>query len=141
MPTERVTEHVSRRLALHAWSATAVVAVGGLLFVLIAPGVGDMWAALARAQAARDGVTLGYWFSWYSGAHPPGGYSVIVPWLSALLGAHLVVITEGAKGVRWVSTGRLVGSMEIWLEPVPGGTLVHHYVRGTGGHPWRSPAT
>ena len=97
MPTERVTEHVSRRLALHAWSATAVVAVGGLLFVLIAPGVGDMWAALARAQAARDGVTLGYWFSWYSGAHPPGGYSVIVPWLSALLGAHLVVGTFLAR--------------------------------------------
>ncbi|QNK53973.1 hypothetical protein H7F30_06845 [Dermacoccus sp. PAMC28757] len=100
MPTERVTEHVSRRLALHAWSATAVVAVGGLLFVLIAPGVGDMWAALARAQAARDGVTLGYWFSWYSGAHPPGGYSVIVPWLSALLGAHLVVALA-ALAIPW----------------------------------------
>lgn len=48
---------------------------------------------------------------------------------------------RGPKGVRWVSTGRLVGSMEIWLEPVPGGTLVHHYVRGAGRHPWRSPAT
>lgn len=94
------TEHVSPRLRLHAWSATAVVAVAGVVFVIVAPGVGDMWAALARAQAARSGVTLGYWFSWYSGAHPPGGYSVIVPWLSALLGAHAVVALA-ALAIPW----------------------------------------
>lgn len=93
-------EGVSRRLTLHAWLATAVVALAGVLFVVVAPGVGDMWAALARAQAARDGVGLGYWFSWYSGAHPPGGYSVIVPWLSAALGAHAVVALA-ATAIPW----------------------------------------
>lgn len=94
------TERVSRRLRQHAWSATAVVAVAGVVFIVVAPGVGDMWAALARAQAARSGVTLGYWFSWYSGAHPPGGYSIIVPWLSALLGAHAVVALA-ALAIPW----------------------------------------
>lgn len=94
------TEHVSRRLAVHAWAASAVVAVAAVIFVVVAPGVGDMWAALARAQAARGGVTLGYWFSWYQGAHPPGGYSVIVPWLSALLGAHAVVALA-ACAIPW----------------------------------------
>lgn len=93
-------EGVSRRLALHTWLATAVVALAGVLFVVVAPGVGDMWAALARAQAARDGVGLGYWFSWYSGAHPPGGYSVLVPWLSAALGAHAVVALA-ATAIPW----------------------------------------
>ena len=96
MPADRV----SRRLALHAWLASAVVAAAGVAFVVIAPGVGDMWAALARAQAARDGVTLGYWFSWYAGAHPPGGYSVLVPWLSAVLGAHAVVALA-ALAIPW----------------------------------------
>lgn len=48
---------------------------------------------------------------------------------------------RGAKGVRWVSTGALSGSMEIWLEPAPGGTLVHHYARGTARHLWRAPRT
>ena len=43
---------------------------------------------------------LGYWFSWYSGAHPPGGYSVLVPWLSAALGAHAVVALA-ATAIPW----------------------------------------
>lgn len=77
-----------------------MVAVAGVVFVVVTPGVGDMWAALARAQAARSGVTLGYWFSWYSGEHPPGGYSVIVPWLSAILGAH-VVVALAAVAIPW----------------------------------------
>lgn len=47
---------------------------------------------------------------------------------------------RGAKGVRWAAAGRITGRMEIWLEPVPEGTLVHHYVRGEARHRWRSPA-
>lgn len=47
---------------------------------------------------------------------------------------------RGAKGVRWAAAGRITGRMEIWLEPLPEGTLVHHYVRGEARHRWRSPA-
>lgn len=40
---------------------------------------------------------------------------------------------RGAKGVRWVAASaaapRLAGSAEVWLEPVPQGTVVHLYVR------------
>jgi hypothetical protein len=40
---------------------------------------------------------------------------------------------RGVKGVRWVaassSVPRLTGSAEVWLEPVPQGTVVHLYVR------------
>lgn len=40
-----------------------------------------------------------------------------------------VVADRGAQGLRWTTTGALVGSMEVWLEPVLDGTLVHYYLR------------
>jgi len=40
-----------------------------------------------------------------------------------------VVTDRGVQGVRWTATGALVGSMEVWLEPVLDGTLVHYYLR------------
>jgi hypothetical protein len=36
---------------------------------------------------------------------------------------------RGVKGQQWAVTGALAGSMEIWLEPVSGGTVVHWYLR------------
>lgn len=57
-------------------------------------------------------------------------------WLPDLV---LVVAQDrGAAGLRWVATTRarraaaavtLRGTAEVWLEPVPGGTVVHLYVR------------
>lgn len=41
-----------------------------------------------------------------------------------------VFMDRGEEGVRWSMTGSLVGSCEIWLEEIPEGTLVHHYLRG-----------
>ena len=35
----------------------------------------------------------------------------------------------GAAGFRWTVTGRLVGSMEVWLEPVLDGTVLHYFLR------------
>lgn len=57
---------------------------------------------------------------------------------------HLEVITHrGAKGVRWTVAGALVGSMEVWLEPVLDGTVLHYFLRadpvGRDGQP--VPAT
>jgi hypothetical protein len=40
-----------------------------------------------------------------------------------------VVTDRGEKGYRWTVHGALVGSMEVWLEPVLDGTLLHYYLR------------
>jgi hypothetical protein len=36
---------------------------------------------------------------------------------------------RGVKGQQWTVTGALRGSMEVWLEPVGPGTVVHWYLR------------
>ncbi len=36
---------------------------------------------------------------------------------------------RGVEGVRWAVRGAVTGSMEIWLEPCPGGTVLHWYLR------------
>jgi hypothetical protein len=42
---------------------------------------------------------------------------------------HLRVIEDrGAAGVRWTVTGPVTGSMEIWLEPVLDGVLLHYFL-------------
>ena len=33
------------------------------------------------------------------------------------------------KGVQWSVRGALTGSMEIWLEPIAGGTVLHWFLR------------
>ncbi len=40
-----------------------------------------------------------------------------------------VFMDRGLDGIRWSVSGRWVGSLEIWLEPVGDGVLVHHYAR------------
>jgi hypothetical protein len=50
-----------------------------------------------------------------------------------------VMADRGSEGIRWTVTGALVGSMEVWLEPVLDGTLLHYYLRadpqGPDGRP------
>jgi hypothetical protein len=36
---------------------------------------------------------------------------------------------RGEKGIRWTTTGALVGSSEIWVEPWGDGAIVHYYLR------------
>jgi hypothetical protein len=53
----------------------------------------------------------------------------------------LAVDTDrGEKGVRWTVTGALVGSMEVWLEPVLDGTVVHYFLRADPPGPDGRPA-
>jgi hypothetical protein len=64
----------------------------------------------------------------------PGRWSRLWPDL------RLAVMTDrGTAGIRWTVQGALVGSMEVWLEPVLDGTLLHYYLRadpaGPDGHP------
>lgn len=46
---------------------------------------------------------------------------------------------RGVQGVRWTVRGGLVGSMEVWLEPVGDGTVLHYFLRadppGRDGRP------
>lgn len=40
-----------------------------------------------------------------------------------------VYADRGDDGLRWTVGGALVGTMEVWLEPVLDGTLLHYYLR------------
>lgn len=40
-----------------------------------------------------------------------------------------VYLDRGDKGLRWTVQGALVGSMEVWLEPMLDGTLLHYFLR------------
>lgn len=40
-----------------------------------------------------------------------------------------VYADRGDQGVRWTVRGALVGTMEVWLEPVLDGTVLHYFLR------------
>ena len=42
---------------------------------------------------------------------------------------------RGVKGQQWAVTGALTGSMEVWLEPVARGTVVHWFLRADPSRP------
>jgi hypothetical protein len=108
-------------------------AVNAVVFLLIRPGVEDLWAARAREYAAEHGVGLTYWFGWFSGGTTPGNYSVITPYLSALITAELlgalsaVAITVGAipllRGSRHPVAGvflaGLLAGSNLWSGRIP----------------------
>lgn len=41
-----------------------------------------------------------------------------------------IFMDRAEKGTRWSIVGDVDGSMEVWLEPVGAGTVVHWFVRG-----------
>jgi hypothetical protein len=52
-----------------------------------------------------------------------------------------VYTDRGERGLRWTVRGAMVGTMEVWLEPVLDGTVLHYFLRATpadgAGHPLR----
>lgn len=40
-----------------------------------------------------------------------------------------VYADRGAEGLRWTVRGALVGTMEVWLEPMLDGTILHYFLR------------
>jgi hypothetical protein len=49
-----------------------------------------------------------------------------------------VYADRGDAGLRWTVRGALVGTMEVWLEPVLDGTVLHYFLRadlGARPHP------
>lgn len=53
--------------------------------------------------------------------------------------ALTVFMDRGLDGIRWSVSGALNGSLELWLERVGDGVLVHHYLRADPSRPVRSP--
>ena len=50
-----------------------------------------------------------------------------------------VVEDRADKGVRWTVSGSLTGTMEIWLEPVLDGVVLHYFLHAepTGAADWQ----
>ena len=48
-----------------------------------------------------------------------------------------VMTDRGPAGLRWTVTGALVGSMEVWLERVLDGTVLHYFLRAEPAAPDR----
>ena len=62
-------------------------------------------------------------------------------WLRLWPDLRLEVVTDrGEQGFRWTVTGALVGSMEVWLEPVLDGTVLHYFLRADPAGPDGRPA-
>lgn len=46
-----------------------------------------------------------------------------------------VYLDRGDEGLRWTVRGALVGTMEVWLEPMLDGTLLHYFLRAEPSGP------
>ncbi|HEY1569737.1 MAG TPA: polyketide cyclase / dehydrase and lipid transport [Pseudonocardiaceae bacterium] len=46
-----------------------------------------------------------------------------------------VYADRGDQGLRWTVRGALVGTMEVWLEPVLDGTVLHYFLRADPPRP------
>src|SRR4051794_41918021 len=75
LPSGRLLELLRLRVA----APTIFAALSGIAFVILRPGVNDLWAARARASAVEHGVGLTYWFSWFGGGGAPGDHSLPRP--------------------------------------------------------------
>jgi hypothetical protein len=50
-----------------------------------------------------------------------------------------VYADRGDQGQRWTIQGALTGTMEVWLEPMLDGTLLHYFLRADLSAPARRP--
>ncbi|MHA6795359.1 polyketide cyclase / dehydrase and lipid transport [Pseudonocardia bannensis] len=68
-------------------------------------------------------------------------FAVPARWPQLWPDLRLEVVTDrGPQGVRWTVDGALVGSMEIWLEEVLDGTVLHYFLRADPVGPDGRPA-
>jgi hypothetical protein len=51
-----------------------------------------------------------------------------------------VYADRGDEGLRWTVRGALVGTMEVWLEPMLDGTLLHYFLRARTATPLQARA-
>jgi hypothetical protein len=65
-----------------------------------------------------------------------GEFSGPAQWRALWPDLRLAVRADrGDQGFRWTITGALVGSMEVWLEPVLDGTVLHYFLRADPAGP------
>jgi hypothetical protein len=90
-----------RARSAELWAGLLALVLG-LLHWWLAPDSGtDVAAQLARASFAREAPFTPVDLSWYGGVHP-FGYSVLSPWLMALLGVQLTGVLAAVVGsVLW----------------------------------------
>lgn len=73
--------------------------------------IDETWIAAAPADVAAVVHEAGNWRLWWPDL-------------------ELTVLRDrGTKGCQWTSSGEFTGTVEIWLEAVSGGTLLHHFLR------------
>jgi hypothetical protein len=60
----------------------------------------------------------------------PAGWRRLWPDLTLAL-----YLDRGDEGLRWTVRGALVGTMEVWLEPVLDGTVLHYFLRADPARP------
>lgn len=70
-----------------AW-AVAVSVIGSLVWLALSPRVPDLAAQVARANLVRESGVSTWWPGWFGGVTLPD-YSVVGPWLMALVGVRL----------------------------------------------------
>jgi hypothetical protein len=116
-----------------SWLAPLLGVLNAVAFLIVRPGVNDLWAARARANAAGHGVGLTYWFSWFGGGSTPGNYSVLTPYLSAWTSPELVGALAAVsitplcvlllRGTRYqlagVATATAAAGMNLWSGRIP----------------------
>lgn len=71
----------------------------------------ETFVAVRPAVLAREVADPAAWARWWPGL------------------VLAVTRDRGIKGLQWSVAGELRGSMEIWLEPVAYGTVVHWFLR------------
>jgi hypothetical protein len=139
---ERLNSGPYRAPSWWRWSLLAPLLglLNAVAFLIIRPGVNDLWAARARASAAGHGVGLTYWFSWFGGGSTPGNYSVLSPYLSAWLTPELVgalaavaitplaalVLKDTRYRLAGVATATAAAGINLWSGRIPfilGGAL------------------
>ena len=111
----------------------ALAVLNAVAFMIVRPGVDDLWAARARADAVGHGVGLTYWFSWFGGGSTPGNYSVISPYLSALLSPELLgalatvsitplcalLVKDSRYPLAGVTMATFAAGLNLWAGRVP----------------------
>ncbi|MDP9093414.1 MAG: hypothetical protein M3N95_10885 [Actinomycetota bacterium] len=107
-----------------AYYPAAVGLAMAIAFVVVRPQVGDLWAARARQSAASHGVGLTYWFSWFAGGSTPGGYSVLTPLISVLLGSVMlgaIATASIAPLCWWLARGSGHPLAATWIATITAG--------------------
>ena len=78
--------------------------------------IDETFLAVPRARVAAEFADPARWPAWWPRLRPE------------------IAHDRGADGIRWTVTGALAGTMEVWLEEVLDGTVLHFFLRADPPH-------